>query len=347
MIKLSNGKTIKIGRFKEGKHNSIIDVKDVQVGMHTNNEKGNISGITIIDSKEDMWYSAGCAVINGIGEMTGLHELKETGSLSSPIVLTNTLSVGIVYNEMFDNLLRQEDSIDDFIDSNGLPMPVVAETDNSYLSLTKATPEDVQAALDNLSDKPFQQGSVGSGIGMMSFDFSAGIGTSSRVHNNYGALGVLVQANFGLRHNLTVGGKVLGPFLGKKPNKRKSGGSIIVIIAVEQFLQSSTLSRIASRAAMGIGRVGGFASTDSGEFSLAFTTSQDDRFGRDWDDDALNWYFEATVECVEEAILQSMFNASEIKGRKKRKAPKLSHTKVSSLLAPNVKYIYRDTNECD
>jgi L-aminopeptidase/D-esterase-like protein len=220
-------------------------------------------------------------------------------------------------------------------------IPLIGETDDSFLNdvrLASNTPENAIEAIRNATDGPVQQGSVGGGTGMISFDFAGGIGSASRVltrrKGGY-TVGVLVQSNFGKMRNLTVEGQVVGKELDdlypRDGRRLMDRGSVIVIVATDAPLLSTQLDRVAKRAALGLGRVGSYASSTSGEIVFAFSTgNKASREAKEKTrhlnltfvtDEHVNPLYEATVEATEEAVLNAMFCSAGQNGRSGRRAP--------------------------
>ena len=354
---------LKIGRFTPGQWNAITDVEGVYVG-HVTNVKDNIrdpdnpdlrtrirTGITaIVPEPEGLFnnhMAAGGFVLNGIGEVSGLTQIIEWGWLETPILLTNTMSIGTVHNGVIRYLLKKYPELGRNVD---VIIPVIAETNDSFLNdvrFPSNTADDAIVAIESAHSGPIEQGSVGGGTGMITFDFAGGIGSSSRrlANENGGyTLGVLVQSNFGKMRNLTINGQVIGKTLDDMyPLDIRRGevfGSIVIVLATDAPLLSSQLNKLAKRATLGLGRTGSFAASTSGELVVAFSTgntvTRHDRnkepilrfdFLSDW---RMNLLYEAVVECTEEAILNAMFCSRGEKGRKDRIAPALPiHTVLS------------------
>jgi L-aminopeptidase/D-esterase-like protein len=279
--------------------------------------------------------------LNGDGEMTGTTWVEESGILEGPIMLTNTVSVGVVRNAVINYSHRQlGPGIDP--DDFQLYLPVVAETYDGWLNDILGpcpaagtypepgvvTPSDVDAALDRASFDNRHQGNVGGGTGMTCYDWKGGIGTSSRVvRDTTYTVGVLVQANQGRHPELVIRGVPVGahmtpphpPDLSR--TRRKS--SIIVVVATDAPLLPHQLKRVARRASLGIGRTGTFSNNDSGEICMAFSTANQAalkaRRGAKLDmlpnDDSMDPLFHATVDATEEAIVNALIAAETLKGR--------------------------------
>lgn len=330
---------VKIGHYATGPYNAITDVEGVKVGQSTIIAgegklipgQGPIrTGVTaIIPHTHDLFHyrvAAGSFTLNGAGLVTGLSQADEWGAIETPIMLTNTLSVGQVHDAVLDYLLRYYP--DAGVSSDPI-IPLVAECDDSHLNDIQGrhvTKEHVFAALKQAATGPVAEGCVGAGTGMIAFDFKAGIGTASRVLPSCCGgftVGVLVLANFGPRHCFQIAGCPVGNFIRDLQPDPHPDGSIVVIIATDAPLSSLQLRRVAKRAALGIGRTGGYASHVSGEFCLAFSTSTIIPRCcssltvelRQLRDQYLDPIFQATIEATEEAIVNSLLQATDMRGR--------------------------------
>jgi D-alanine--D-alanine ligase len=347
---------IMIGRFPSGKWNAITDVAGVRVGHVTHVEDGVPSprekgektsirtGITaIVPGDDDLFNNhlvAGGFILNGIGEMSGLTQAIEWGWLETPILLTNTMSLGHVHNGIIRHMIDENPSLGRNVE---VVIPLIAETDDAFLNdvwLNPNTAGETIRAIESASSGPVLQGSVGGGTGMISFDFAGGIGSASRkLPDEYGGytLGALVQSNFGKMRNLTIDGSVVGRELDQlypyDIRRGESFGSVIVVIATDAPLLSAQLNRVAKRAALGLGRAGSYAASTSGEIVFAFSTAnRQSRVAKEKEpildlrflsDPHINYIYEAAVECTEEAVLNAMFCSSGQTGRKQRVAPAL------------------------
>ena len=225
-----------IGNMKKGKNNCITDVKGVTVGHYTIKEEDINTGITAILPHEGNIFKekvqAASYVINGFGKTTGLIQLDELGTIETPIVLTNTLSVGSAFQGVIKYMLEENEDIGF---STGTVNPIICECNDGYLNNIRKnviTEELVYKTIKS-TDKEFLQGAVGAGTGMCCLGLKGGIGSSSRIiniNNVEYTLGVLVLSNFGIGENLTIQGKPFGDTL-KNAYPREDKGSIIVIFA--------------------------------------------------------------------------------------------------------------------
>jgi D-aminopeptidase len=343
---------------KTGEFNAITDVKGVEVGYSTiiSGEGKNIigkgpvrTGVTAIFPRGKAkkfspvyanWYS-----LNGNGEMTGTTWVTESGFLETPIMITNTNSVGVVR----DAVLKWYVDKDWYSGEDWwYTYPVVAETYDGGLNDIygfHVKEEHVLEAIENSKGGKIAEGNVGGGTGMQCLGFKGGTGTSSRIFkikDSIYTVGAIVQSNFGAKRNFTVAGVPVGIELKDTLNyithapptsRRQEGdGSIIVIIATDVPLLPHQLKRIAQRIPLGIGIVGGRGSNGSGDIFLAFSTANENAFNRDetttiesMPNDLLMPVFEATVQAVEEAIINAMVAAETMEGINGNKSFALPH----------------------
>ena len=346
-----------------GKFNSITDVSGVLVGHETIIKgEGDLkvgegpirTGVTAIlprgkvfDPVFSGWYS-----LNGNGEMTGTTWVEESGFLEGPIMLTNTHSVGIVRdavvewqynNKIFNTLYNIKDLF--------WALPVVAETYDGSLNDINGfhvKKEHAIKALDNAKGESILEGGVGGGTGMICHGFKGGIGTSSRiinVDNNDYTIGVLVQANYGSRNQLTITGVPIGKEIQDiKPKitygeKTDGLGSIIVIVATDAPFLPNQLKRISRRVPIGISRVGGYGSNGSGDIFISFSTANKKAFNRTkkssitfLPNDLMNPFFLATVQATEEAILNALISAETMVGINSNTVYELPHERLRIIL---------------
>jgi D-aminopeptidase len=291
------------------------------------------TGVTVIvPGADDPWAEpafAGCHRLNGNGELTGLEWIREAGLLTTVVGLTNTHSVGVVRDALIAAAARTVSP-----DEQRWYLPVVGETydgDLNDINGMHVRPEHVHAALDAAAAGPVAEGGVGSGTGMQCHGFKGGIGTASRVVDG-STVGVLVQANHGRRDRLRVNGTAVGPLPGEEPAGGPAagpGGSIIVIVATDAPLLPGQCDRLAQRAALGVGRVGGAGEHSSGDLILAFATGN--RGLRPLVDhgiegagpvamaavaaDRIDNLFYAAIEATEEAIVNALVAGETMTGR--------------------------------
>lgn len=356
---------IRVGRLQPGVNNAITDVKGVRVGHATRaedsakvpgtSETAQVrTGVTaIVPGEGDVFARrvvAGGFVLNGVGEMAGLTQALEWGYIETPILLTNSLSVGRVLHGVTTHMVQKHPEIGNRED---VVLPLVGEADDSFLNDTRvglSSGQDVQRALEAARSGPVAQGSVGAGTGMISFDFAGGIGTSSRgieLDSSGFTVGVLVMSNCGRMRNLTIDGRVVGRELDRRfpaeGRRAKAYGSVITVVGTDVPLLSSQLSRVAKRAALGLGRVGSHAASTSGEIVIAFSTAnrvprssaRPSKFRslRFVADNHINTMYEAVIEATEEAVLNAMFCSVGVSGRKGREAPAIPQELTLQLLS--------------
>jgi len=314
-----------------GAWNAITDVAGVSVGYATLNRDAPTvrTGVTaILPRKAEQLIHptwAGMFSLNGNGEMTGSHWIEEAGWFTGPIAITNTFSLGIVHHGVVRWMARRFPEV---VGVTHWPLPVVAETFDGWLNDIAGQhvrEEDVAAAIQSAASGPIAEGNVGGGTGMIAYEFKGGTGTASRrIKTRSGdfTLGVLVQANHGLRPWLTVCGRAVGAAMSDSRLWASERGSIVAVIATDAPLLPHQLKRIARRAGLGIGRGGTPSSNSSGDIFIAFTTANDagpfpepplSRFDALSNED-LNPLFMATVEAVDEAVLNAMLAAQTITG---------------------------------
>lgn len=323
---------IELGIFKPGERNTITDVKGVQVG-HTTLIKGQDirTGVTAILPHEGNVFQdkvpAAVYVANGFGKLTGTTQVEELGSLETPIVLTNTLSVPTAADAVIDYILTYPGN-----ERVGSVNPVVGETNDGYLNDIRGRhveKKHVLSAIEKAVSGPVEEGCVGAGTGTSCFGFKGGIGTSSRkLPPELGGftVGVLVQTNHGgvLSINGFPAGKDLGRYSYSRFMEPEKEGSCMVVVATDAPLLARNLKRLAKRALLGIARTGGFYSNGSGDYAIAFSTAQEVRIS--YGSRSLENYkvvpnrmmsplFLAAAEACEEAILNSMFKAETLKGK--------------------------------
>jgi D-aminopeptidase len=326
---------IRIGELEPGSTNSIADVEGVRVGHVTvwrdepeppEGRGIGRSGVTAI-VPPSLPLRAGVAVLNGLGELTGSHEIREWGFIGTPVYLTATMAVGRVLDGAVAVAVRD----DPRIGVEEVMIPVVGECDDSFLSearVVQVEASDVARAVDGASGWPFEEGAVGAGTGMSCLGWKGGIGSASRTTDG-STVGVLVLANFGGERDLIVAGVPVGRHLPPGGGRASVAGSCIAVVATDAPLGPGSLERIARRAGLGLARVGSMAYHGSGEIFLAFSTSPG---GKHLDGDDLNDLFAATVEATEEAVVNTLWAAPDVTGREGRVERGLPHDDVLELL---------------
>jgi D-aminopeptidase len=335
------------GFFPSGPLDAITDVAGVRVANLTLIQGSDIrTGATAVLPNADPWVhktAAASLAFNGNGEMTGTHWIDESGYLEEPVVLTDTLDVGLADDGVVDWMIAHHPAVGV---TDDVPLPVVAECDDQLLNDIQkrvVRPSDVHKLLDAAQPGQFARGSVGAGTGMKAFGFKAGIGTASRVLpaslGGY-TVGVLVNDNTGSsRQALTivgvpVGEKLKDEYRPKYPQHlseadlhgRMLSGSIIIVVATNAPLDSRQLHAILLRAALGMGRTGLTSDIGSGDLFVAFSTSVVFEQTADFDiaapkqqftenDRVLNTLYSATAEATQAAIYDALFEAKTMTGR--------------------------------
>jgi len=322
-----------IGVLPPGPLDAITDVAGVRVGQVTVTAGDSINtGVTAILPHGGNVFRekvpAAVAVGNGFGKLTGIAQIRELGELESPIVLTCTLCVPRVADAVLTWILDLPGNED--VQSVNV---VVGETNDGWLDAIRrraVTAADVLAALNGAREGPVEEGSVGAGRGTVAFGWKGGIGTASRrLPAGLGGwtVGVLVQTNFG--GMLTIGGAPVGRELGRwylRNELQHGDGSCMIVVATDAPLDPLELQRLARRAFLGMARTGSPETNGSGDFAIAFSTAASVRRGPLPDGalvrtgearvagDAISPLFEAVVEATEEAIVNSLFRATTVRG---------------------------------
>jgi L-aminopeptidase/D-esterase-like protein len=334
-----------------GPLNTITDVKGVTVG-HTTLIAGAgklrvgtgpvRTGVTALlprgKSSADPVF-AGWFSLNGNGEMTGTTWIEESGFLEGPVLLTNTSSVGTVRDAAVKWASQQGKQAQPWL------LPVVAETYDGYLNDTHGfhvKEKHVIDALESSTAGPVSEGNVGGGTGMTCFEFAGGIGTASRrLGERQGSytLGVLVQANFGRRHQLQVAGVPVGREIPEGAFRPRESGSIIIVVATDAPLLPHQLKRLARRASLGLARTGSVSGNGSGDLFLAFSTANPGAARSTGvvqasflPNERMDSLFEATVQATEEAILNALVAARTMTGRDDHRVLALPHERLREIL---------------
>ena len=347
-----------------GPLDAITDVADVEVGHATIVSgsgklvvgKGPVrTGVTAVLPRGKRDFDpvfAGWFTLNGNGEMTGTTWVEESGFLAGPVLITNTHSVGVVRDAVIEWLVKGGLRAD-------WSLPVVAETwDGSLNDINgfHVKKEHAFGALDGARGGPVAEGNVGGGTGMICHRFKGGIGTASRKlgapQGGY-TVGVLVQCNYGARQLLRVAGVPVGQEIPdllpcREPCGPRSGadeglegdvGSIIIVVATDAPLLPHQLKRIARRAALGIGKMGGIGANSSGDIFIAFSTANP-RVSADTGlaattmlpNERISPLFEATVQATEEAIINALLAAETMMGADDLRVSALPHDRLREAL---------------
>ena len=341
---------IKPGIMRTGPLNAITDVPGVLVGHTTLMKPGEMcTGVTVIMPHGGNIFQdkvpAAVHVGNGFGKLMGSTQIEELGNIESPIVLTNTLNVPKMADAVLDYLLNSHGN-------QGLRSvnPVVGETNDGYLNDIRARYVEAEHffnAIRNASEDNIEEGCIGAGTGTICFGYKGGIGTSSRIMSGdlegY-TVGVLVQTNFG--GDLKVDGYPAGEYLRKNQNPNKPqpsvDGSCMIVVATDAPMDSRNLKRLAKRAMLGLARTGGVASNGSGDYVIAFSTapelrekyrSKEIKTGAPvLRNNRMSQFFQGVVEATEEAILNSLFMATEVEGYLGHKVPLLPKNEIAKMI---------------
>lgn len=340
-----------------GPLNAVTDIAGVEIG-HTTIIRGEgplvigegpvRTGVTVVFPRGRAGVMDPCFAgfhgLNPWGELTGIQRLEGQGFLGGPVATTSSMSVGLVRDTIARWLTENHDN-ETMMTLMGQSIRVVGETHDGFLNDIVGqhiTRDHVITALEGAAPGPVAEGSVGGGTGMTVYEFKGGIGTSSRVVTTQigtWALGVIVQANHGLRRDLTIAGVPVGRLLGGGQQEKESG-SIIGTAITDAPLLSPQLKRIAQRVGLGVARTGAIGRNNSGDMFLGLSTAnpgtlaatdglREASFLHDAHIDPL---FEAAVEAAEEAVINCLFAADAMTGRDGNTVPGLPIDEVLQLL---------------
>jgi D-aminopeptidase len=340
-----------VGRFPTGELNALVDVPGVLVGHRTLVEGDTLrTGVTAILPHGGNLYEekvlGGFHAVNAYGKAAGLTQLAELGTIETPLLLTNTLSVGAAWEGGLRHVLGQNPDAARDRDTVNV---IVGECFDGWLSDARALavrPEHALEAIAAAAATETSEGCVGAGAGTTCFGFKAGVGTSSRTVAGH-SLGCMVVSNYGARRDLHL---LVGPdaeLPGADSEPPAQGGSIMIVLGTDAPLSERQLRRLAARGTFGLGRAGSFASNSSGEYVIAFSTAhrvahraERDRdelsFLRD-DSSAMRDLFEAAGEVVQESVLNSLCVADAVEGRNGNRAEAFPHQ-----LLDTVPFLRRD-----
>ena len=341
------------GVFKTGTYNAITDVPGVKVGQVTLIEGDDIrTGVTAIVPHDGNIFRKKCPaavyVGNGFGKLAGVTQVQELGNIETPIILTNTLSVAQGIEGVLNYTLNQKGN-----ENVRSVNAIVGETNDGYLNDIRGRhvkADDVVKAILSAKGGPVEEGCVGAGVGTVCFSWKGGIGTSSRVLpadlGGY-TVGVLVQTNYGgiLEIEGVPVGQRLGMYSFKKSVEAQDyamspDGSCMMVIMTDAPLDARNLERMAKRAMMGIAKTGGIASNGSGDYVIAVSVNPenliDESTARYYPtllhNDDMSPLFEAVIEATAEALWNSMFMATDMKGRDGNFVPALPIESVLELM---------------
>lgn len=326
---------IEVGELTPGAANAITDVPGVRVGHKTVVSGAAIrTGVTAVLPHDGNLYQekvpAAVCVGNGFGKLAGYTQVEELGNIETPILLTNTMSVGTVVTAVVNYTLSRPGN-EEIRSVNA----VVGETNDVYLNdirSARVTERDVVDAIEAAQPGPVGEGSIGAGTGTTAFGFKSGIGTASRLvpaaEGRRYVLGVLAQTNFGGR--LEINGVPVGRELGRPglsgDAEKGIDGSCMLVVATDAPLCSRNLKRIARRAFCGLARTGSYLGNGSGDYAVCFSTAyripnntrQPYALPPLLPNDAMTPFFQAVIEATEESVYNSLFAATAVKGFKGR-----------------------------
>ncbi|OED33707.1 aminopeptidase [Planococcus maritimus] len=329
---------VEIGQLETGTRNAITDVEGVSVGHVTLSHNEMQTGVTAILPHQGNIFKekliASSHVINGFGKTTGTIQIKELGTLESPILLTNTLSVGVTADTVIDYMLKENPEIGR---TTGTVNTIVGECNDMFLNDIRAKfvkPEHVLQALENTASE-FQEGTVGAGTGMLCYSLKGGIGTASRrIEMNHGTytIGVLVLSNFGILSDLLIKGKAVGQELKaaiQESYKEEDKGSVMIIVATDLPVSERQLNRIIKRSVTGLSRTGSIITNGSGEIVIGFSTATKIPHDKpekcmavpQIHEEDMDLAFRAVGEATEEAVMNSLVTAEAVSGRDGNERP--------------------------
>lgn len=339
---------IKIGVLPTGALNAITDVAGVKVGQVTLTEGADVrTGVTAILPHDGNLFQqkvqAAMYIGNGFGKMTGFSQVDELGTIESPIVLTNTLSVPTAADAIIDWTLALKGN-----ENVRSVNPVVGETNDGYLNDIRGRhvrKDHVLNALAQAEGGPVTEGNVGAGTGTVCFGWKGGIGTASRkLPEKLGGytVGILVQTNFGgvLKVNGVPVGQEMGKYAFKEALDKSSDGSCMMVLATDAPLDARNLKRLAKRVMLGMAQTGGIAANGSGDYVIAFSTvnkvlheTAEPVFGSGFlHNDYVSPLFMAAMEATEEAIINSLFMARTSEGTQGHQVEELPKDKVMEIM---------------
>ena len=324
------------GALTPGPLNAITDVAGVRVGHATIIEGDTVrTGVTAILPHGGNLFQdkvpGAVFVGNAFGKLTGSTQVQELGTIETPIVLTNTLSVGVAVDAVVRWTLTQPGN-----EAVRSVNALVGETNDGTLNDIRGlhvTRAHVTAAIANAKTGPVEEGAVGAGTGTVAFGWKGGIGTSSRMvrqGSDTWTVGALVQSNYGGR--LVIDGvpiwKELTPERGRvaadlsrrSAEGAKADGSCMIVVATDAPLDARNLQRLAARTVFALARTGSTYSNGSGDFAIAFSTHASLRVTNAagpqqrtvLPTDSVSGLFEAALEATEEAVDNSLLKATDV-----------------------------------
>ncbi len=310
-------------KYQPGPTNQITDVPGVKVGHVTLDHEKEKTGVTAILPHDGNLFQekvmANAHVLNGFGKSIGILQVQELGSIETPILMTNTMSIGTAYTALCKYMMQQNPDIGC---TTGTVNCLVTECNDGRLNDIRGMhikEEHIYQAIQNAADS-FEEGAVGAGTGMCCLGFKGGIGSASRqieVDDTTYIIGALVLTNFGAAGNLVIGGTRYEETTPSTHSMQKDQGSIIIVIATNLPLSERQLGRICKRAAISLGRTGSYMGNGSGDIAIAFTTANKIQHNpskamqtyQTIHDNAMDSIFEASVEAIEESIISALYHA--------------------------------------
>ncbi len=352
------------GVLDPGPHNAITDVPGILVGQVTLMEGDHIrTGVTAILPHAGNVFQekvpGAVHIGNAFGKLAGSTQVVELGTIETPVVLTNTLSVWDAARAVVTYTL-------------GLPgnenvrsvNPLVGETNDGFLNNIRGLhvkESHVLEAIRTASAGPVAEGAVGAGTGTSAFGWKGGIGTSSRrLPESLGGytVGALIQSNYGgvlVMDGIPVGEELDRYYLRDQlrggdgaaddDSLDNPDGSIMMVVATDAPIRSLGLTRLARRVMLGLARTGATSSHGSGDFVIAFSSAESLRTGFRSDSpvdegavlrgDRLSPLFQAAIEATEEAVYNSMLKATTVVGKNGNTREAIS---IEDLLEVGAKY---------
>ncbi|MYL50827.1 S58 family peptidase [Halobacillus litoralis] len=340
MNKTTREHGIIIGSMPIGARNQITDVPGVTVGHYTLNKNRVQTGVTAVLPHQGNLFQnktvASAHVINGFGKTAGTIQLEELGTLETPIVLTNTFGVGAAYDALVSYTLDRNPEVGR---TTGTVNPVIGECNDMVINDIReqaVTKEHVLQAIAD-AEEDFMEGCVGAGRGMLCYSLKGGIGSSSRkvklAHGAY-TIGVLTLTNFGKLSDLRINGQAVGQKLKERiqAEEEKDKGSIMIVVATDLPVSDRQLKRICKRTVTGLSRTGSMIGNGSGDVVLGFSTAttiahekpEETMIRSSIHEEDMDESFRAVGEATEEAILESLFQATTVNGRDNQQRPTLT-----------------------
>ncbi len=333
---------ITIGKLSPGPRNQITDISGVTVGHSTIKDGSIQTGVTVILPHQGDIYNkkvvGACHIINGYSKPKGAVQVQELGSIEAPILLTNSLSIGAVWDGIIDHMLENNEEIGT---SAGAVNPVIAECNDSFLNDIRGRHVKRHHVSEALADgkEDFGEGNFGAGTGMTAFGLKGGIGSSSRVvefDDRHYTIGSLVLTNFGRLEDLMIDGRKIGAWINEKQEEKdeehprdlqnqfsETKGSVVIVLATDAPLTDRQLERLSKRATVGLARTGAELAHKSGDLVIAFSTknlithagTEVTETVERFEEDMLDRMFIGAIEAVEESVINSLITAEKTVGR--------------------------------